>query len=174
MTKFAFRDEPVFLHNGKHADPQIIGNALEKIAEANGGLLTPKAVVTAAAKTRHPLNKHFEWRDEIAGPLYRLDQARNLIRVIRIVSDEQPTVKHYAFINIRSEGGRGYVSPQRIIDSSTLQARALEMAERELAAIERRYKELVDLCEAISEWRGRLSDRRQALLADPPLRANYG
>lgn len=172
--QFSFRDDPLFLHNSKDADPQVIGDALDAIAEANGGLLTPQATVAAARRRGHPLNRHFEWRDKQAADKYRLDQARQLIRVIRVVSDEEPQVKHYAYVNVRAEQGRAYMSPTRIIDSSLLQARALEMAERELAALERRYAEIADLCRDIAAWRGRLSQRRQELLSDRPNRVNYG
>jgi hypothetical protein len=174
MTTYTFRDAPLFLHNGEDADPQVIGEALEQIAAANGGLLTPAALVTAARSRRHPCNKHFEWRDKEAAEQYRLEQARSLIRMIRVVDEQQPEMKHYAFVNIRTEDGRGYVSPQRIVTSELLQARALEMAERELSAIERRYAEISDLCAAIREWRGRLADRRRQLIEDPPLRRRFG
>ncbi len=92
MITYTFRDEPVAILNAKKADPQKIGRALAKIAEANAGRLTPGAVVEAARSPNSALHRHFEWDDRKAAEAYRRDQAREIIAVIRVEQDgEKPT-----------------------------------------------------------------------------------
>lgn len=57
---------------------------LEKIRLQNGGVLTPDAVVKDAKNRNSPLHEHFEWDDTKAAYQYRLDQARELIRKVRV------------------------------------------------------------------------------------------
>jgi len=67
-------------------------SALEKIREANGGLLPPQAVVEAASDPRNPLHSEFTWDNDQAAHLYRLDQARTLIRSVTVVRLEEERV----------------------------------------------------------------------------------
>lgn len=48
------------------------------------GELTPRGVVETATPKTHPLHGVFEWDNKIAGDKYRLTQAENLIRSIRV------------------------------------------------------------------------------------------
>ena len=66
-------------------DAQSAGLELMKIGEK----ITPQKVVAFAKKNRNSeLNKFFEWDDKVASNLYRLDQARFLLRCITIEKDE--------------------------------------------------------------------------------------
>jgi hypothetical protein len=60
-----------------------VTEAVEALRDADGYLAT-EAVVDAAADPSSPLHGHFEWLDNKAGHLYRLGQARALIRTLRI------------------------------------------------------------------------------------------
>jgi hypothetical protein len=51
---------------------------------AINGRLTPDAVVAAAVDPDSPLHSHFVWDDSEAADLYRIDQARTLIRSVRV------------------------------------------------------------------------------------------
>jgi hypothetical protein len=59
-------------------------SALEKLAARHGGRYTPEIIVAEAADKDHELHDSFNWDNESAGHQYRLDQARTLIRVVRI------------------------------------------------------------------------------------------
>lgn len=48
------------------------------------GRLLPADVVEAARDPASPLHSHFEWNDSAAAEKYRLDQARTLIRSVKI------------------------------------------------------------------------------------------
>lgn len=63
---------------------------LDKVAEAlralekDAGRLIPADVVDAARRPDSPLHSHFEWDDSAAAEKFRLDQARALIRTVKI------------------------------------------------------------------------------------------
>lgn len=57
---------------------------LREIAEQNDGRLEPQKVVEASEDASHPFHPWFDWDNEIAGPKHRLEQARALIRSVRI------------------------------------------------------------------------------------------
>ncbi len=62
--------------------------ALKEIAKRDGGKLRPQAVVDAAKDEDSPLHNAFCWDDAEAARLYRLDQARRLIRSFKVVIEE--------------------------------------------------------------------------------------
>lgn len=162
MIRYVFKEPPVAIKNAKRADPQRIGEALAQISEANNNRLEPEAVVDAARPTRHILHRHFEWDNSIAAEAYRVDQARRIVRIVRVVddADDDPAPRH-AFVSITDgRSGRSYVPHREIIDNAKLQALVLEAAERDLAAWQRRYSELVDLCQEVEALRKRLRERR--------------
>lgn len=159
MTSYTFRDGPVTIKNAAKADPQKIGTALAQISEQQKGRLTPPAVVEAARNNRHPLHKFFEWDDKIAAESFRLEQARTLIRSVAIVGegDADPAP---AFLSIADKGGTSYRSLGDVLDSADLQNSVLAAAERDLAAFERRYRSLSDICQIIRDAREKVAARR--------------
>src|SRR5258708_6716193 len=123
MIKYTFKDEPLTIKNKAKATPQKIGEALAKIAAENKGHLTPHAVLNYAVHTKSVLHKHFEWNDTVAANAFRLDQARTLIRSIRVIdteNDETPP----AWVSISDKGGTSYRTLQDVLDSADLQAQA--------------------------------------------------
>lgn len=159
MLSYTFRDGPVTIKNAKKADPQKIGAALAKIMDQQQGRLTPPAVVDAARDTRHPLHKHFEWDNAVAAESYRLEQARALIRCVNIVGDEKDEPAP-AFLSVADKGGTSYRALAEVLDSAELQASVLAAAERDLAAFQKRYRQLADICEIIGDARAKIASRR--------------
>jgi hypothetical protein len=163
MIRYVFReDEPLRIKAAGKADPQMIGEALEKISETAKGELTPKAVVDAARSKRHPLHVHFEWDDSIAAENYRVDQARSLIRVIR-VHDEATPEPARAFISINSRTGTSYRSLADVKRSPDFQQAVMAQADKDLEAFQRRYRELTDICEFVSAARDRIKEKQSKL-----------
>lgn len=159
MIKYAFRDDPVAILNAKKADPQKIGQALATIATAAAGRLTPSAVVEAARNARSPLHRHFEWNDAKAAQSYRLDQAREIIRVIRVEEDgEEPT---RAFLSVKDGAGVSYRAAAEVAASVELQLAVLKQAEKDLDAFQRRYAELKDVCGDVTSAREKVRARRE-------------
>jgi hypothetical protein len=63
---------------------EVVRDALAKLEE-DGGTLTPQSVVEAAKSPRHPLHACFEWDDSVAAHTWRIEQARGLIRSVKLV-----------------------------------------------------------------------------------------
>lgn len=119
--------------------PEIL-KALQEIERANGAL-TPQAVVDAARCRSHPLHSCFEWDDKIAGEKYRLEQARALIRSVRVVIETQtlPIRTIYYVRDPRcSPEEQGYVSLPVLRSNAELARDAiLQEFERAVAALKR-------------------------------------
>jgi len=156
MVTYVFR-EPLTILNAKKANPQRIGEALEKIAVQSGGRLTPKGVVSAAKDPKHVLHRHFEWNDAKAAEAYRIDQARELIRVVRVEDSEGEPKR--AYLNI-GDRGHAYRSLADVMGSADLQAAVLRQADLDLAAWQRRYAELTEACADVMSAREKIAERR--------------
>jgi hypothetical protein len=155
--RYVFR-EPTIFHNNKDADPNVIGNELERIRSGSGGRLTPPAVVEEARNRRNPLHRYFEWNDKTAAEAYRLDQARTLIRIIQVEDTDSDKPPRRAFVSVNDDG-KAYRGINEVLNSQTLQLAVLVAAERELRAFEARYNELLDICELVRDARSRLRQR---------------
>jgi hypothetical protein len=83
--------------------PDLAYQELEQIRESHGGKLTPKAVVQAAEPKSAPLHPLFEWRDKVAGNMYREWQARTVIKSIKVeyLTEEGTTRDRPGFLNVR-------------------------------------------------------------------------
>lgn len=66
------------------AKPDVVA-AINKLEKA--GRLTPAEVVDAARNPKSPLHAYFEWDNDRAADAYRLGQARQLIRSVKITID---------------------------------------------------------------------------------------
>lgn len=157
--QYVFKDDqPIRLKNKQAADAQVIGDALEKIHANNGGELKPQAVVEAARSKRNPLHKHFEWDDQLAAEQYRCDQARHIIRSIRIVNEdsEEGTQRAYYSVNVAG-AGKSYRSIGDIRKSTEFQIALLKQADTDLEAFERRYRQLTEVCHFVAEARKRIA-----------------
>lgn len=89
---------------------------LAAIAERRGGILRAEDVVLEAADLTHPLHGEFEWSDAKAGAAHRVEQARSLIRSVRVVVVSGVTrisVPLYVHVPQRPERA-GYVAMPRL------------------------------------------------------------
>ena len=83
-----------------------------KSLENSAGILTPDAVLHDARNIDSPLHSYFDWDDKTAAHKFRLDQARKLIRSVRLVVNEQ---KHQINVigyvkNPDNQNEQGYVN----------------------------------------------------------------
>jgi hypothetical protein len=105
--------------------------------------LTPALVVDVARDQSHPLHDRFEWDDKVAGEAYRLDQARRLIRSVRVVyreADEKEAARTVrAYHSVRDEQGNAYRPVEEITESPLLTKILLQDMEREWKQLMRRY-----------------------------------
>jgi len=120
---------------------------LEKIRTANGGFLTPEAVVSVAKDEDNPLHPYFTWDDTEAAHKWRLEQARKLIRlsVTIVKQDTQPVRAYVSLLNDR--GKNGYRATIDVLNDEDLRDQLLHCALRELAAFRNKYAVLSELAE---------------------------
>lgn len=114
------------------------------------GSLTPAIVVTEAEEPTSPLHHRLEWDNEKAGPLYRLVQARELIRSCRVVYKESPDgeeVSTRAFVATYAGGDAettGYVPVEEAMGNEVVSAVVLRSFERQVKALRRQYAHLTE------------------------------
>lgn len=160
MIRYVFRDgDPLVFKAADQADPQAIGEALEEIKTRTGGELRAKDVLDAARDKKHVLHKHFEWDDKVAADRYRLDQARSIIRVIRVWDEGDAEEPVRAFLSVAADKGTVYRSVEDVKSSRDLQIAVMNRANTDLDAFMRRYRELTDVCQFVHQAKGALQKR---------------
>jgi hypothetical protein len=99
----------------KKLTPECIETVIS--LESKQGKLEPDQIINEATKETSPLHYYFEWDDEVAGAAYRLDQARELIRRVKIVvTYEETEIKTVRYIrDVETPGDeQGYIAVKRI------------------------------------------------------------
>jgi len=107
---------------------KVIKERLERIRERNDGVLTPSDVVEDARRATSPLHNFFTWDDTVAAHQYRLDQARTLIRNVKVevVTTTHTIVAPCYVRDPRVDAAtQGYCSTAEIRNESTVAADAL-------------------------------------------------
>lgn len=147
--------------NLTHEQREEMRAAIIDLAKRHGGTITPDQVVEAAQDDGSPLHAYFQWDDGAAAREYRRDQARELIRSVKVtITYETKKVNTVAFVRDPSKDSSeaGYVSVSRI-KSDEDQARDVMIAEfkRAGAALQR--------ARALAEFFG-MSSRVDQFLSD--------
>jgi hypothetical protein len=160
MTRYVFADDaPLPILAAKRADAQAIGAALQKIADKYDGRLNPEIVPDEAVAKSHPLHRHFEWDDALAGRAYRVQQARQLIRLIRVEPEDPDVEPPRAFLSIHSEGRTSYRALDSVRRSSDYQMILLRSARRDLESFRERYSGFRELFQDIDKVISRIDKR---------------
>lgn len=126
------------------------------IRAANGGDLTPQAVVDEARPESHPLHNRFEWDDTLAGEAYRRVQAAQLIRSVKVVYAETPEgeerkVRAWSSLNAAVEPEtRGYAPTEELVQDEFARKSLLRQLEREIKTLQRKYGHLKEFGEIIA------------------------
>lgn len=107
------------------------------------GRLTPALLVDAARDEASPLHDRFEWNDKAAAEAHRLDQARRLIRSVRVVykeaDDKEAARSIRAYHAIRDEQGMAYQPVEEIVENQIATKILLQDMQREWLQLKRRY-----------------------------------
>lgn len=94
---------------------KTVVDRLAKLAKANGGILTPNAVVDDAKNPSSPLHDQFEWDNDVAAEKYRLEQARELIRKVRVdIEVEEKTIRVPKYIHEPAGDNQGYAEVVKV------------------------------------------------------------
>ena len=128
-----------------------IGREIDKLVSKNGAA-TPEDLLDSAARKSSPIHDLFDWDDSEAARKWRIAQAGQFIRYVRVrvvstsPSGEQKAVKVRAFSSVKdSDGERGYQPTPRCMDNENLRKQVLERALSELRAFEAKYGHLQEL-----------------------------
>jgi hypothetical protein len=159
--------EPTYqFRNGAHikggVDANSVGTELDRIRESQGEI-TPQGVVNESRPTNAPLNPCFTWDDTEAAEAYRRDEARKIVRSVRVVYPDTRNSEP-AFVHIRREDpaedgqpqGGYYERARTVAQNFNLYDNAWRSAQERLSAAARSLTEL----EALA--RQHISDEQSA------------
>jgi hypothetical protein len=116
------------------------------------GRLTAHDVLEEARVPGHPLHSRFEWDDSVAAERYRLDQARQLIREVKITfvprgATEPESVRGY--FSVPSPEGRAYQPTEEIANNPLMLKMLLNDMSRDWNRMRERYGHLVEFTDMV-------------------------
>lgn len=119
---------------------KVVGSELDAITAAHG-YIKPDLVLKQAEPPGAPLHDFFTWDNGIAGDKWRQEEARHLIRSIRIIRtdipiSEQPIVRKYLSVSASDTesrfDGSAYLSSDEVAASADYRQQTLNAAMAEL------------------------------------------
>ena len=133
---------------------QVAGEVLSTI-EQEEGALTPKSIVERSREKSAALHNCFEWNNKKAAEGFRVQQARELIRHLIVVT-EQEERETRAFINYQGDNEEGeresvFVNIYSALNDEEQRGYILRTALREAEAFRRKYENLSELAGVIRE-----------------------
>ncbi len=132
-------------------NPEVIAE-LERIAKANRGELRVQDVVEAARPAASPLHSWFDWDDSEAAHRWRLQQARQLLRVtVAYIGDNEDAIPVRVFVSISTDRyngkGGGYRVTTAVLSDAERRQQLLDDAMAEMKRFRAKYAELKELAE---------------------------
>lgn len=162
MIKLEAMWEPGWAKFFKNKDPQAIADEIYSIGDEP----TKEEIVEKARDESTELHDLFEWRDDVAAEQWREEQAKNIMRKLKVTiireegekPDEKktftPTIVSPRMFYGDPENPSGFVSIRKIMTNQDTYNALLQRAKDEIMAFERKYSiltELEPLFEAIHE-----------------------
>ena len=116
------------------------------------GALTPALVVEAARDPEHPLHSRFEWDDTEAAKQWRLTQASQLLRVVRLPAENGRPSDLRAFVAVKGAETHqaDYVPTAEAMSDEFARRLVLRDMEREWKALKRRYEHMREFAALIA------------------------
>jgi hypothetical protein len=139
---------------------------LTRLSVENHGRLTPDNVVDAAQDEASPLHRCFEWDNDAAAHMFRVEQARHLIRSVRVdFTTSHHTVRVPAFVHDPEceHGEQGYVSIRQL-SSDEDKSREVVIAEFSRAASALRRARSVAMALGIEEQIDDISEQMKRVV----------
>lgn len=132
---------------------EVVHKELQTIRAAHG-LLTPALVVDAARPAEHPLHGHFQWDDGIAAEAWRREQARKLIRSVRVTYSAGTGAETHsvrAYHAVRTSAGHAFDPTEEIIEDPFRRRLILNDMRRDWETLKRRYEHFAEFVEMIRQ-----------------------
>jgi hypothetical protein len=119
------------------------------------GSLTSELVLKEAKKKNSPLHEHFLWDDTEAARQYRLIQAGELIRRVKVTYSptEDVNYKVRAFVNVvsdKEEDAKIYVPIKEALNNTNYREQLLAEAKRDAETFVKKYKVLNEVKDIVN------------------------
>ena len=122
-------------------DAVIISKFLDKTFP--NGEYTPEQIVEAARDKKSEIHRFFNWDDAKAAHLYRLDQARLMVRCLVVITDGGKTMPKAVHVKVDCGDGktlRTYMNVDKAKDDTDLWKSVVDEAFQGLVAWKYRYE----------------------------------
>lgn len=135
-------------------DAKKIGPVLYEESKKKG--ITARDVVDIARSSNSPLREYFEWNDVKAADEYRLEQARNMLRSVRVRFIENDQPKDTKAFQVVRKGAyedepRSYKSFTVLHGDSAFAANMLQEAMSDLSIWKNKYGNYIDMWDNFSD-----------------------
>lgn len=121
-------------------DAETAGSELERIHQKHGAL-KPKIVVNESRPEDAPLHPVFEWDDFVAAEEWRVHTARNLIRSVHVINNDERAEPVY--VNVQATNNeREYQPMSVVVQRVDLYASAIYEAQCRIKGAEKALNEL--------------------------------
>jgi hypothetical protein len=142
--------------------PQAVAEAVREVYLETGGQDMVEAVLKRAEDVTSPLHGYFEWSDDVAAQKYRLSQATDLIRrvkvkVIRPDAIEPIRVRAYVAnreLTADKSGGTpagSYTAIEEVSGGTAAELMLLDSIERDVHRLRAKYRAVADFIDVVSD-----------------------
>ena len=123
------------------------------LIERENGILKAEDVVTFAEDPKTALHGQFCWDDTEAASLWRLHQARNLIRVVVSLTEYSPDLQrvYVSLTTDQDNDGGGYRPLIKVLSDDTMREQLLADAINEMQVFKSKYHGLKELAKVFEE-----------------------
>lgn len=137
---------------------RAVATEIREVYDASAGEDFARGVLARARNESSALHSHFEWDDSAAAEGYRLQQAEQLIRRVRVVvlrEDDKPAIRVRAYVSGKrlSEAGmdlgadaglRRYLAIESVAGQSDSEATLLAAIQHDLNMLRSKYRHVSD------------------------------
>lgn len=149
MVQFKAVWEPGYERFFKNKDPQAIAEEIYSISDSP----TKEQIVDKARDENSELHDLFEWDDAVAAEEWRQEQAKNILRKLKVEfiqgdGEKEPATKEFRPVRLffgNPNDRKGFVSIFKIMEDKETYQNLLNKAKAELVAFENKYKMLEEL-----------------------------
>lgn len=116
------------------------------------GALTAALLVDLATDPTHPLHDRFDWDDTEAAHKWRLEQAGQLLRVVKFRPDPTKPNDLRAFVAVKGKNSHRaeYIPTQDALADDFTRRLVLADMEREWKALKRRYQHMAEFASLVA------------------------
>jgi len=129
---------------------------LERIKKDNEGKLRARDIVYNSKPKNAPLHNEFEWNTQQAAQKYREDQARYVVRVLKVEhekeKEEDIAIVTRAYVQVEDEDGdRSYTTMAHALSDAELKHQVLYKAHKALVSAKREISEISELSKELEK-----------------------